>query len=116
MVTGALLRRPLSVVGHPQQMNAEQTIAPDRERRPAAAVSQRLEGIDRIFVTVLGVDRLAGAELAGDAAHSDLLPPGAGEVHLDAPALGVVEGVVLEGGEIEIGTELAIDASEQIQV
>ena len=62
-----------SVVGHPQQMNAEQTVGPDRERRPAGAARQRAEGLERIFVAVLGVDGLAGAEFDHCAAHRDLL-------------------------------------------
>src|SRR5262245_40058388 len=97
-------------------MNAEQAVAPYRKRGPAAAVPECLAGLDRRFVAVLSMDRLAGAEIDNDAAYPDLLPLGAGEMHLDAPALRIVEGVVLEGGEIEIGAELAIDAGKQIEV
>src|SRR4029079_10880040 len=62
------------------------------------------------------MDGLAGAEFNGGAAHSDLLPPGAGEVHFDAPALGVVESVMLERTKIEVGAEFAVDAAEQIEI
>src|ERR1700728_1973462 len=102
------LRRPLSFVRHPQRGHTEQTVSPGRQRRPAAAVRERLEGVDRVFVTVLGVDRFPGTEFDGNAAQPDLLPSGAGEVHFDA--------VVLERCKIEIGAELAIDAGEQVQV
>src|SRR5690242_21926751 len=37
-------------------------------------------------------------------------------MHLDAVAAAVEAGMVLEGGEIEIGAELAIDAGEQIEI
>ena len=34
----------------------------------------------------------------------------AGEMHLDAVALAIVEGVVLEAVELEVAAELAVDA------
>ena len=40
----------------------------------------------------------------------------AGEVHLDPMPFAVVEGVMLEGGKIEIGAQFAIDAGEQIEI
>src|ERR1700691_4324521 len=97
-------------------MNAEEPIRPTRNWRPAAAMCERLKRLDRIFVAAFGVDGLAGAKLDGGAAHPHLLPLRAGKMHLDAAAAGVEESVVLERGEIEIGTELAIDAREQIEI
>ena len=40
----------------------------------------------------------------------------AGQMHLDAVALAVVEGVVLEACEIEIAAEFAVDAREQVEI
>ena len=37
-------------------------------------------------------------------------------MHFDAVPFGIVEGVVLEGGKIEIGAEFAIDAHQQIEI
>ena len=59
----------------------------------------------------------AGAEADGltvDRLH--LLPLGAGEMHLDPILLAIIAGVVLEGGKIEIGAELAIDARQEIEI
>src|SRR5580692_12725960 len=92
------LIRPLSsVVRYPinERMNAEQPVRPHLERRPAAAAGQRLERVDGVFVAVLGVDGLAGAEIDRRAIEAHLLPPRRGEVHLDAVMRGVVEGVML---------------------
>src|ERR1700726_560894 len=89
-----------SILAHPQRMNAEQAVGPGLERRPAAAPGHRLERLDRIFVAVLGMDGFAGAEFDRRVADPHFLPFGAGKVHFDAMTFGVVEGVVLEGGEI----------------
>src|SRR5579864_4973478 len=59
------IRRLSSGLRHPQCVHAEQAVGPYRQRRPAAALSQSLEQLDRIFVAVRGVDRLAGEELNG---------------------------------------------------
>src|SRR5271156_4486299 len=107
---------PPSVARCAQRMHAEQAVGPGLNRRPAAAEGQRSEGVDGIFVTVLGVDGLAGTELDCFVADTHLLPPGAGEVHLNPMTFAVVEGVMLKGGEIEIGPQLAIDARQQIEV
>ena len=37
-------------------------------------------------------------------------------MHLDARALAVVEGVVLEACEVEIAAELAVDARQQVEI
>src|SRR5271156_5373794 len=99
-----------------QRQHAEQAVAPYLERRPAGSVRQRLKCLERVFVAVLGVDGFAGAESDRLAVDADFLPPGAGKVHLDAAVLTVVAGMMLERTEIEIGTELAIDAGQQIKV
>ena len=84
--------------------------------RPAGAARQRAEGFERVLVAVLGVDRLAGAEFDRAAGHPHLLALLAGEMHLDAMALGIVEGVVAEAVEVEIAAELAVDARQQVEV
>ena len=69
-------------------------------RQPAPRASATSDSI-AIFVGVLGVDGLAGAELERFAGHLHLLPFEAGEMHFDAVALAVVEGVMLECVELE---------------
>src|ERR1700688_4948109 len=94
------LIRPLSSVVRRlihQRMNAEQAVRPHLEWRPAAAAGQRLERVDGVFVAVLGVDGLAGAEIDRRAVEAHLLSPRRGEMHLDPVVRGVVEGVMLEG-------------------
>ena len=80
---------------------------------PRASAPKEFE---RVFVAVLGVDGLAGAEFDHAARHPHLLPLLAGEMHLDAVALGIVEGVMAEACEIEVAVELAIDAREQVEI
>ena len=62
------------------------------------------------------MDRLAGPEAHDAAAHRHLLLALAHEVHLDAAEGGVVERLVTERAQVEIGAELAIDAREEVQV
>src|SRR3954468_23092694 len=99
-------------------MNAEiiVRVGPDRRRRPAGAARQRAERLDRIFVAVLGVDGLAGAEVDALAAHLDALALQTRQMHLDARTLAVEERVMLEAGQIELGAELAVDARQQIAI
>ena len=40
----------------------------------------------------------------------------AGEVHLDAVALGIIEGMVTETRQIEISVEVPIDLRKQVEV
>src|SRR5262245_63563803 len=91
-------------------------IGPPGRHGPAGAAGQRGERFDRVLVAVLGVDRLAGPELDGLAADLHLLAPDAGEMHLDARALAVEEGVMLEAFEIEIGAELAVDPRQDVEI
>src|SRR3984885_1833066 len=62
------------------------------------------------------MDSLAGAEIDRLVADPHLLALGTGEVHLDAMPFGIVESVVLEGGEIEIRAQLAVDAHQEIEI
>ena len=48
-------------------------IGPNRQRHPARATRQRAEGLDRIFITVLGVNGLSRAKLDRLAAQPDAL-------------------------------------------
>ena len=48
--------------------------------------------------------------------HLDALALEAGQMHLDARALAVEEGVMLEAAEVEVGAELAVDARQQIEI
>ncbi len=62
------------------------------------------------------MDGLAGCELDHLSGDVDLLPPPAHQMHLDAAALVVVERPVAERVAIEVGTQLAIDAREQVEI
>src|SRR5689334_13035863 len=108
--------RPSFVVRPPKRVHAEQPVGPDVHRRPAGALRERLKTLDRVLITVLGMDGLAEAETDRLAIHADLLSLQAGEVHLDAIAGAVVARMVLERGQIEIAAELAVDAGEQVEI
>ena len=69
---------------------------------------------ERVFVAVLGVDRLAGAEFEHPACHSHLLSLVAGQMHFNAAAIGIVEGMMAEICKIEVAVELAVDAREEV--
>ena len=91
-------------------------IGPDRLRAPAGLARQGPEALDRIRVAVLGVDGLARGE--GDAlvCDADGLRLQADEVHLDARRLGIEEGPMGEGVEIEFSTEFVPHPHEQVAV
>src|SRR5262249_35428764 len=83
---------------------------PYGEGSPSRSARQGREVFERVFIAVLGVDRLSGAELDDASGHAHLLTLLADEVHLNAVALAIVERVVVEARKIEIAVELAIDA------
>src|ERR1700720_2149591 len=85
-------------------------IGPHRDRGPAGVRRQRPERVHAVFIAALGMDGLAAGEWNCPIAQTNLLRRAAREVHFDALALAVEEGVVPEAVEIEIGAELAIDA------
>ena len=62
------------------------------------------------------MDGLTRAEFDHTARDLHLLALVAGEVHLDAVALGIIEGVVTEARQIEVSVELAIDSRKQVEV
>src|SRR5262245_36734109 len=99
-----------------ERLHQEIPVGPMCSRRPARALCQQAERLDRVLVAVLGVNGLAGCELDNAASDVDLLLPGAHQMHLDAPALAFVERPMAERIEIEIGGKLAIEAHEQIEV
>ncbi len=83
--------------------------------QPAPRASAPNE-FDRILVAVLGVNGFAGAEVDAFAGNAHALALEARQMHFDARALAVEEGVMLEAREVELGAELAIDAREQIEI
>src|SRR5436190_16699128 len=62
------------------------------------------------------MDGLTRAEFDHTARDLHLLALVAGEVHLDAVALGIIEGMVTETGQIEVSVELPIDSRKQVEV
>src|SRR6185436_10942354 len=99
----------------PQDVDREKLfrISPGDFRRPAAAARQSRKRARRIFIAVLGMDGFARPEREHPPRHTDLLALGAGEVHFDAAALAVVKRVMLEGPQVEIAVEFAIDPAQQ---
>ena len=97
-------------------LNRKQTVRvfPDPQRSPAITAGERAEGLDRIFVAVLGMDRFADAEVDGLSAYLNLLPLQAGKVHLDPVALTIEEGVMLELLGMKVGVKVTVDAGQQI--
>src|SRR5215813_1509515 len=91
-------------------------VSPDACRRPAGAARERTEGVDRVLVAVFGVDGFAGAEFDRASGDLHLLTFAARKVHFDATALAIVESVMTERVEIEVGSELAVDARKQVEV
>src|SRR5262245_35689172 len=61
-------------------------------------------------------DVFALTEQDRDSGHCDGLVASADEAHLDAAQQRIVNGIVLEAIAIEVGSELAIQAREQIQI
>src|ERR1700726_3522909 len=91
-------------------------IGPGGERRPSRSARERGKRGKGVFVAVLGVNGLARAELNAAAGDAHFLALLAGEVHLDALSLGIEEGMVAEARRVESCAQLAIDASEQVEV
>ena len=74
------------------------------------------EAVERVLVGILGVDGLARCEMEAVLSQRDVLCPHRYEVHLD-PALGrVVEGVVAPAFQVEVRSQLAVDARKKIQI
>ena len=65
---------------------------------------------------VLRDDVLARAKTNRDSGNGYELWPAAHEPHLDASLFRVVDGVMLESVEVEVGIELAVQPREQIQI
>src|SRR5262245_54794120 len=91
-----------------QLMHAEQLarIRPHPARAPIGRSGEVLELGHRILVRVLGMDALSRAK--GNAPTSDLgaLLPQADEVHFDPPIARIVDGLVLERLQVEVGADL----------
>src|SRR5574340_1755471 len=62
------------------------------------------------------MDAFAGLELEAAAVDADALRRGGDQMHLDPAQLRVVEGVMAEGREVEIGIQLAVDPRQQVEV
>src|SRR5262249_23535190 len=92
----------LRIVDEAKHREIPLRVGPGESHVPARAARQRRKALQRIFVAVLGVDRLTGAELDGLSQKLHLLALDAGEMHLDARALAVEEGMVLETLEVKI--------------
>src|SRR5579884_43489 len=77
-------------------------VGPHSVRLPPDAARERPQRVRAVLVAVLGVDGLARAEVDRLAGHPHLLSLQTGEVHLDAVALAIVEGMVFEAFEPKV--------------
>src|SRR5581483_7967110 len=111
-----IIKRPPS--GRAQGVNRKilLLVDPHRQRLPAGAAGKRNERVRRILVAVLGVDRLAGAEIDHLARDPHLLPLDARKMHLDTMPLAIVEGMMFEARRIELAAELAIYPVQEIEI
>ena len=83
---------------------------------PARTTRQGGKGLTTVLVAVLGVNGFTRPEVEGCTADFYLLTLGGGEMHFDAAFLAIVEGMMLELIELEITTQLTIDAAQQIEI
>src|SRR5262249_39686664 len=86
------------------------------DARPACAARVDAERLDGVFVTVLGMNRFATAEVERLAASTNFLARQTDEMHLDATLFLIVERAMTKTPKVEVPTELAVDAREQIEV
>src|SRR5262245_21105301 len=91
-------------------------IGPGGARMPAGSACERRERGHGILIAVLGVNGFARTELDNTAGNPNLLPAVAGEVHLNAMPLGIVESMMREARKIKIGVELPIHPDKQIEI
>src|SRR5262245_59127096 len=92
------------------------SIHPMKARHVAGSVRQFLELGDRVLVRILRMYRFAGAKMEDASRQRYALLAHAYEVHLDASKRSIIESMMAKGIEVEVGTEFAIDAHEQIEV
>src|SRR4029453_9386091 len=109
---GMMPRCPLWGRGQRLHREIVLRVGPSGERFEPGAACERTKTFDGVFVAVLGVDGLAGAELDGAAGRVRLLGLRAGEMHFDPLAFAVVEGLMAEFRQVEVAREFAVDASE----
>ncbi len=101
-----------------EQLHAEQLprVGPDGRHLEPRRRRQQREAVQGELVGDLGEDGLAGGEPEPLARHLHRLRRRADQVHLDAAARRVVEGVVREGGRIEAGIQDAVEMAERVEV
>src|SRR5947209_6191903 len=98
----ALLRMRAAYVARkdlqPQRMHREVIllVGPGRGRAPAGIARERAEGVDRVLVGVLGVDRLTHCKLERVAGDRNALALQAFKMHLDTLMFHIVERAVAE--------------------
>src|SRR5262245_20028447 len=98
-------------------MYAEQfaRVRPHAARLPIGRAGKVAELADRILVGILGVDALSRAEEDAPAPNLDALLFQADEVHFDPSVTRIIDGLVLERIQVEVGAKLAIDARQEIE-
>ena len=87
-----------------------------RVTRKPALVTQRNESLAVVLVGAFRPDRLARLERNAFARHVHHLPLEAHQMHLHATGRLVEEGVMPKSSEVEVGMQLAIEASEHVEI
>ena len=91
-------------------MHAEQTVLvhPGRPGAPARGDGQRAEAVDAELVRVLRVDRVSRVEVEVLPGDVQPLRAKADEMHLDALKMRLIERVVREAIDIDVGAEFVL--------
>src|SRR5207302_8002982 len=83
-------------------------VGPGRDRPPARAFGERADGLHRVLVGILGMHRLALAEVKRTSRDRDALSLQTLKVHLDAVVLRILERAMAESRELEVSAEFAV--------
>src|SRR5437879_61496 len=106
----------VSVLTAFQPVDAEQPlfVGPDRAGIETGAAGHLAEGLDGVFVAVLGMHRLTDREIETLAAQRHALALEADQIHFDAVGAWVVRRVMRKGIGIEVRAQLAIGARQEV--
>ena len=97
-------------------LNSRSSSNQTRPSYPSCRAREALELLDCIFVGILGVDTLAGAEFNLLAENCHALVLEAYDMHFDASLVGVSNCMMPECLEVERACELAVNARQKIKI
>ena len=91
-------------------------VSPPCLDRPSSAGGQRVKLPGSVFVRVFGVNRLAGGEVEYTSRDRNALGFTAYQMHLNPAFDRIVAGLVLEVVQGEVGADLVVDATQQVEI